>query len=133
METGVTSVIKDGKGNAIIYTALIAAALANAVPTPFDAIYFNRQRVLKERLENGEISIKRYWYQDIGEYYLWTALWYGSLLAVVAAIGGSFKTNARVLLAFSGAGLVVGVLLKNIQKDKELLELKKQHGIAVLP
>lgn len=124
METGIGEVIKDGKGNAIIYTALIAAALANCIPTPFDAIYFRRQQSLKAKLENGEISVNRYWYQDIGEYYLWTALWYGALIGVVATVQGEYKTNARMLVALAGSGLVVGVLIKNIQKDKEILALK---------
>ena len=38
MELGINKVIKEGNGNTIIYTALIAAAIANTLPTPFDGI-----------------------------------------------------------------------------------------------
>jgi len=40
MDLGINKVINDGNGNTIIYTALIAAMLANAVPTVADGIYF---------------------------------------------------------------------------------------------
>ena len=127
MNTGIEKVIKDGDGNAIIYTALIAAAAANLIPTPADSIYFMRQQKLKEQLEKGEISVEHYWYHDIGGYYLYTATYYGLIIATIAAIGGSYKTNARILLGLAGAGLVVGVMFRNIQKDKEIQALKDQY------
>lgn len=124
MNTGIEKVIKDGNGNAIIYTALLAALAANAIPTPMDAIYFSRQQKLKARLERGEISVNQYWYKDVGEYYVWTAAWYAGIFTVLMAAGGSYKTNARILLGMAGAGLVVGVMFRNIQKDKEIAGLK---------
>lgn len=130
METGINQVIRDGKGNAIVYTALIAAALANVIPTPFDAIYFRRQQILKEKLQKGQISVSRYWYQDVGEYYLWTALWYAGLIVLVASVNSTYKTNSRMLVALAGSGLVVGVLVKNIQKDKEILSLQNTANPA---
>ena len=128
MASGINKVIRNGNGNAILYTALIAAMVANVLPTPFDAIYFDRQRKLKQDLEAGRISVERYWYQDIGEYYLWTALWYAGVILVVSAVGSSFKANSRMAIALISGGLVVGVMVKNIQKDKEMQELKKDHS-----
>ena len=38
MDLGIKKVVDEGNGNTLIYTALIAAAIANTLPTPFDAI-----------------------------------------------------------------------------------------------
>lgn len=125
VNTGISKAIKDGNGNAIIFTALAAAAIANTLPTPFDAIYFSRQRSLKEKLENGTISIENYWYHDVGEYYLWTSLWYVSLFIGLSAVGGAYKNNSRALIALVGAGAVLGVIQKNIKKDKDIQSLRE--------
>ena len=42
MDLGIGKVVNDGNGNAIIYTALLAGMIANALPTPADSIYFYR-------------------------------------------------------------------------------------------
>lgn len=127
MNTGIEKVIKDGDGNAIIYTALIASAIANCLPTPADGWYFYRQQQLKQQLEEGKISVEKYWYHDVGGYYLYTAAWYAGILLIISAIGGNYKTNARVLIGLTGAGVVAGVMFKNIQKDKEIQSLKNQY------
>ena len=125
MDTGIGKIIKEGNGNALIFTALAAAVIANSIPTPFDGIYFSRQQKLKEKLENGEISIENYWWHDIGEYYVWTSLWYASLFGVLYALNNSSKTNVKILSGLIGAGIVVGVGVMNIRKDKEMAELRK--------
>ncbi len=56
MELGFDKVIKDGNGNTLIYTALIAAALANTLPTPFDSIYFRRMNKLQRDYDEDKIS-----------------------------------------------------------------------------
>ena len=53
--SGFEDVIKSGNGNTLILTALIAAAIANALPTPADGLYFSMQQRIKEQLEKGEI------------------------------------------------------------------------------
>lgn len=124
MELGIKETIKNGNGNTIIYTALIAAAIANSLPTPFDAIYFNRVNKLRQQYDKKEITAESLEWHIAGEYYLWTALWYGALFAGVYAIGGTYKNNVRALFALVGAGVVIGSVQKNIQKDKEIEKLK---------
>ena len=126
MELGINKVIKEGNGNTIIYTALIAAAIANTLPTPFDGIYFSRVNTLKHKYDNKEISNERMEWQIAGEYYLWTSLWYVTLFTGVYAIGGTYKNNARLLLALVGAGVVVGAVNKNIEKNKKVEQIKNK-------
>jgi hypothetical protein len=123
---GIGKVIEDGNGNAIIYTALIAAAIANTLPTPFDAVYFSRINKLQRQFDLGEISAEKLEYHVAGEYYLWTSLWYLALFTGIYAFGGQYKNNAKVLLALAGGGLVLGAVQKNIQYDKEVAK-KKQN------
>jgi len=127
MELGINKVIKEGNGNTIIYTALIAAAIANTLPTPFDGIYFSRVNTLKHKYDNKEISNERMEWQIAGEYYLWTSLWYVTLFTGVYAIGGTYKNNARLLLALVGAGVVVGAVNKNIEKNKKVEQIKNKE------
>jgi hypothetical protein len=126
MDLGIKKVVDEGNGNTLIYTALIAAAIANTLPTPFDAIYFRRVNSLQRDYDEDKISPESLEWHIAGEYYLWTSLWYASLFAGVYAFGGKYKTNARILLALAAGGLVLGAVNKNIQVNKELK--KKQNA-----
>jgi hypothetical protein len=119
MSLGIQKVIAEGNGNALIYTALIAGALANTIPTPFDAIYFRRVNELQRKYDKNEISAETLEWHVALEYYLWTSLWYATLFAGVYAFGGKYKTNARVLLGLVAGGLVIGSVQKNIELDKK--------------
>lgn len=122
MDLGIGKVVGEGNGNAIIYTALLAAMVANALPTPADGIYFYRVNKLERKFDAGQISAEELEWKVAGEYYLWTAMWYGLLFTGIYSFGGKYKTNARILLALAAAGLVVGVVNKNIEVDKAIKE-----------
>jgi hypothetical protein len=126
MDLGIGKVIKEGNGNTIIYTALIAAMVANAIPTVADGFYFSLQQKWKQELQEGKITPEQYWGRDILNYYTITAGYYGVVLLTMLALNkNSFSTNSKILLGLLGGGLVIGVGIKNIQKDKQIAELKK--------
>jgi hypothetical protein len=130
MDLGIEKVIKEGNGNTLLYTALIAAMLANAVPTVADGLYFSLQQKWKKELEEGTITPEQFWTRDVGNYYTITAGYYAIVLATMLALNkNSFTQNSRILLGLIGGGVVVGVAMKNIQKDKELAELKKKKTV----
>jgi hypothetical protein len=128
MDLGIKKVVDEGNGNTLIYTALIAAAIANVLPTPFDGIYFRRVNTLQRKYDENKISPESLEWHIAGEYYLWTSLWYATLFTGVYAFGGKYKTNARILLTVAAGGLVLGAVNKNIQVNKELK--KKQDANA---
>ena len=128
MDLGIKKVVDDGNGNTLIYTALIAAAIANTLPTPFDGIYFRRVNTLQRKYDEDKISPESLEWHIAGEYYLWTSLWYATLFTGVYAFGGKYKTNAKILLTLAAGGLVLGAVNKNIQVNKELK--KKQDANA---
>lgn len=125
---GINKVVSEGNGNTILYTALIAAGLANMIPTPFDGIYFRRVNTLEREFDDGKISAESLEYHVAGEYYLWTALWYGALFTGIYAFGGKYKNNARLLLGLVGGGLVLGAIQKNIEVNKEVAKRKGYAG-----
>jgi len=120
MSLGIKKVVDEGNGNTLLYTALIAAAIANAVPTPFDSIYFRRVNKLQRDYDEDKISPEKLEWHIAGEYYLWTSLWYATLFTGVYAFGGKYKTNAKVLLGLVAGGLVIGAVNKNIEINKQL-------------
>jgi hypothetical protein len=125
MDLGISKVISSGNGNALLYTALIAGALANTIPTPFDSIYFRRINKLERDFDAGQISAEKLeWHVGL-EYYAWTSLWYVALFTGIYAIGGQYKNNARLLLGLVAGGLVLGSINKNIEVDKEIQKRKE--------
>lgn len=127
MDLGINKVISEGNGNTLLYTALIAAMAANAIPTVADGFYFSLQQKWKQELQEGKITPEQYWKRDILHYYTITAGYYGVVLLTMLALNkNSFSTNSKILLGLLGGGLVVAVGMKNIQKDKELAELKNK-------
>jgi hypothetical protein len=128
MDLGIQKVVNEGNGNTILYTALIAAGLANMIPTPFDAIYFRRVNTLERSFDEGKISAESLEWHVAGEYYLWTALWYGALFTGIYAFGGTYKNNAKIVLALIAGGFAVGAVNKNIEVNKQA-ELKKQQKV----
>ena len=127
MDLGIDKVVSEGNGNTLIYTALIAAAVANTLPTPFDGIYFRRVNQLEKDYDDKKITAENLEWHIAGEYYLWTSLWYVALFTGIYAFGGKYKDNAKILLALAASGLVIGAVAKNIQVDKEV-EAKKTNN-----
>jgi hypothetical protein len=125
MKLGIDKVVKEGNGNTLIFTALLAGALANSLPTPFDAIYFRRINRLEREYNDGKISAEKLEYHRAGEYYLWTSLWYVTLFSVVYAVGGTYKNNVKILVALASGGIVLGAVNQNIKINKEIEKQKK--------
>jgi hypothetical protein len=125
MDLGIDKVVAEGNGNTLIYTALIAAAVANTLPTPFDGIYFRRVNTLQREYDEKKITAEKLEWHVAGEYYLWTSMWYLALFAGIYSFGGKYKDNAKILLALAGSGLVIGAVAKNIKINKEI-EAKKE-------
>ena len=133
MDLGIDKVVNEGNGNTLLYTALLAAAIANTLPTPFDSIYFRRVNKLQRDYDEDKISAEDLEWHVAGEYYLWTSLWYVALFTGIYAFGGKYKNNARILLAISAGGLVLGAVNKNIEVDKEVKKRLLQPKAPNMP
>ena len=85
MDLGIKRLISEGNGNTLLYTALIAAAIANTLPTPFDSIYFRRVNKLQRDYDEDKITPEKLEWHVAGEYYIWTSLWYATLFTGIYA------------------------------------------------
>lgn len=124
MDLGIKQVVENGNGNTILYTALLAAAIANTLPTPFDSIYFRRVNKLQRDYDEDKITPEQLEWHVAGEYYLWTSLWYVALFTGIYSFGGKYKNNAKIILTLAAGGLVLGAVNKNIQVNKEIKNRK---------
>jgi hypothetical protein len=120
MDLGINKVVENGNGNTILYTALLAAAIANTLPTPFDSIYFRRVNKLQRDYDEDKITPEKLEWHIAGEYYLWTSLWYVALFTGIYSFGGKYKNNAKIILTLAAGGLVLGSVNKNIEINKEI-------------
>lgn len=127
MDLGISKVVENGNGNTLIYTALLAAMAANAIPTIADSIYFRRINKLERDFDAGKITAEKLEWHVAGEYYLWTAAYYAVLFLAIYSFKGKYKTNARILLGLVAGGLVIASVNKNIEINKAIQERKQQQ------
>lgn len=117
MANPIQSAVKSGHGTGILYAGLIGLALSDIIPTPADALYFYRQRKLREKFEKNEISAKRYWVEESVGYYGYNLIWWLLLFGVVSYSKGDFEQKLKLAIGIVAAGGVVGVLGHNIKRD----------------
>ena len=121
MDLGIKRAIDNGDGNTLIYTALLAGAICNSLPTIADSLYFYLEDVWNKEKEEGKITPERYWGNQIIGYYGITSSYYLILLVTMIALGKTdYSTKAKILLALAGGGVVIGVIFKNIDRDKKI-------------
>lgn len=109
----------------LLYAVGIGLILSDIIPTPADALYFYRQRINKQKLEKGEITPKQYWSKDAFNYYALNPLWWALVLGATYTLGKDYKQKRNILLGLLTAGVVVGVLSKNVKSDKEFYGERK--------
>ncbi len=112
----------------LLYLAGATLILGDLLPTPADALVFYRQRKLKEKLQNGEITPRQYWIKNSVGYYSYNPIWWALVLGATYAVGGDYKRKRNFMLGLVASGAVLGVIYKNIKSDeKNLTELKQQR------
>lgn len=105
----------------IIPSALIGAAVADAIPTPADALYFKKQQEIKQQLIEGKIDVATFWKKEVFYYYTLNAIYWGAIAGITYSLSSNSQIRLKVLLTLVAAGAVIGVLTNNIKKDKMLL------------
>jgi hypothetical protein len=119
MNFGIQNTVNSGHGTALIYTAILAAALGDILPTPGDALYFYIQENLKQKQAKGLLTPAEYWKYESISYYTSNFIWWMALLGIVYASKGSFNHKLKIGAVVIGAGAVVGVIAKNIQREED--------------
>lgn len=94
---------------------LIASDL---IPTLGDALYFHKMRKLRDDWSEGKITSKQYWGREAIYYYTFNSGWW-IIVGTTAYLlsGGDYKKGIKIGIGLLGAGAVLAVFFKNIQKD----------------
>jgi len=112
------AVVKKGAGEAVLYAGLIGLVLSDIIPTPADAIYFRQMELNKQKLERKEITAKQYWTRDALMYYVLNPLWWSIVLGAIYYTKGDLSYKIKIGVGLLGAGVVIGVLNKNIKDER---------------
>ena len=124
MKDTISSAIKSGHGNAIVYAGALGLLLSDIIPTPADAVYFRLEKMNKDNLQAGKITPKQYWTRDAIYYNGLNPLWWSIVLGAVYYTKGNYTQKAKVGIGLIAGGLVFAVLSKNIREDTEALKKK---------
>lgn len=121
----VSGLIKGEHAIGALYLGLAVAVVADIIPHPMDAVYFNLQKKNRDKFISGEITPKQYWRRNVIAYYGCDAIWWSFLLLVALSVGGKAKDKLVVVGSILGAGAVIGIIHHNIRKDEEEQEIKR--------
>jgi len=103
--------------NGVLYAGAVGLLLSNIIPTPADALYFHREKKLKEKWDNKEITPEKYWQKTATAYYVYKPVWWGLVISAMYFTKGDVKDKAKIGLMIVGAGAVVGIVYRNYTKD----------------
>ena len=95
--------------NGVLYAGAVGLLLSNIIPTPADALYFHREKKLKEKWDNKEITPEKYWQKTATAYYVYKPVWWGLVISAMYFTKGDVKDKAKIGLMIVGAGAVVGI------------------------
>lgn len=109
-----------GAGEAVLYAGLLGLLISDIVPTPADALYFRSMEKNKQLLEAGKITPKQYWTRDALLYYGLNPLWWSLVLGAVVLSKGDLSSKVKLGIGLVGAGVVIGVINKNIREEEAL-------------
>lgn len=118
MTNAIKSAVGAGHGKAVLMAGFVGLVLSDVIPTPGDALYFWDQQRLRKKFDNKELTAKQYWLKNAAGYYVYNSAWWAIVFGIVMLSKGSYSQKLKLALALTGTGLIVGVISKNIQKDK---------------
>lgn len=100
----ISSATSGNLGSLLVYSAMIGLMLTDAVPNPGDAFASMKEKSLRQKMEDGQITDSKYRKGTIDAASLYAPLWWaGSLLAVFAYKGDAIaKGKLAGLLVFGG-------------------------------
>jgi len=115
-----------------LYTLFIGMALGNLIPSPSDAIYMMYQTKLRDKWKRGLITPAQYWKKNALGYYMIPCTWWILLGLIVINVKGTSQKKAKIALALIGSSAVVGLVLRQISKDKKEIDIEDDAKLKLL-
>lgn len=118
-------------GNGVLYAGAVGLLLSNFIPTPAEALYFYREKKLRVKWENKEITSEKYWQKTATTFYIYQPVWWGIVIGAMYLTKGETKDKAKVGLLIVGAGAVIGIVYRNYTKD--IQEIRREVLTSIEP
>lgn len=107
-------------GSLLVYSALIGLMLTDVVPNPGDALASMKEKSLRQKMEDGQITDTKYRSGTINAAALYAPMWWaGSLLAVFAYKGDALAKGKLAGLLILG-GILTAVALDGTTRPKPI-------------
>lgn len=123
MNPTLSSISKAASGNLgslLVYSALIGLMLTDAVPNPGDALASLKEKSLRQKMEDGQITDSKYRKGTIDAASLYAPIWWaGTLLAVFAYKGDALAKGKLAGLLVLG-GVLTALALDATKKPKPI-------------
>ena len=107
-----TSQIKGVAGSAnatgAIYAMISGMVLGNVLPSPSDALFFYKQKQLRDKWKKGELTAEKYWKLNTTYYYLFPMLYWLAVGAVIVSVKGDATQKIKLTALLVGGGVVAG-------------------------
>jgi len=104
--------------NGLLMATFAGLILSDIIPGPGDALYFHYNKKWRDQWAKGELTSRQYWGREAAAYYFFNSGWWTIVAVATMATPGKIENKLKTLIALTGAGFVVGVLIKNIKSDE---------------
>lgn len=123
-------VMKENK-TGLLYATLIGLVASDIIPTPGDALYFWLHKKIRDKWTRGEYTAKQYWIRESFYYYFLNSTWWALVGTAIYFTHGNYKNKLKTGIILAGAGVMISVLFKIIQKDEndKLAELQREKQL----
>lgn len=124
--------LKSEHGNAVLLAGLLGLIISDILPTPADSIEFYERRKLRDQWKRGEITPAKYWSKSLEYYYILNPIYWSIIAIIIFNLKGTPESKIKILGGVIGAGAVIAIIYKNIQKDTAELKSEEEQRKALL-
>lgn len=101
----------------VLYAGAVGIILSDIIPTPAEAVFYYREKVLRKKWEDGKITPQQYYRGSYQSLHLSKSIWWIGVLAAMYFRKGDTNQKAMFGLALVGGGAVAGMVYKMMRKD----------------
>jgi hypothetical protein len=113
-------ILKSSEGrhsDGVLYAGAVGIILSDIIPTPAEAVFYYRERDLKQKWEEGKITPQQYYRGSYKSLHIAKSLWWIGVLGAMYFKKGTTQKKAMFGLALVGGGAIAGIIYRNMRKD----------------
>lgn len=103
--------------NGVLYAGAVGIILSDIIPTPAEAVFYYREKNLREKWEEGKITPEQYFRGSYQSLHYSKSIWWIGVLGAMYFKKGNTNQKAMFGLALVGGGAIAGMVYKMMRKD----------------